>query len=82
MTIAEWNALKVGDFIRSIRHPDVIYRVSALGQDDEWQDEGEPIVISHQVETTDPFNSRDVCEYDPGEAGDYERCRAPKEVAQ
>lgn len=82
MTNTEWNALRPGDYIRRIRHPDVIYKVTALGPDDEWQDEGEPIIISHQVETIDPFNSRDVADYDPGDSPDYERCQPPKEAAQ
>jgi hypothetical protein len=92
MTIEEWNQLQPGDYIRSIRSPDLIYKVTALEPDEEWPDKecgdkddngNELITIAHQIWTIDPLvlpgnpNYPDICDYDPGECDRFERAPSP-----
>src|SRR6516225_9124975 len=79
MTIQEWNALRPGDLIRYIEHPDIRYRVHALGEEvDLSKDLTNPLPMMSRDLWIDRLLSRDdplypdYSIYEPGDAKDFE----------
>jgi hypothetical protein len=84
MTIAQWNQLRPGDYIRYIGNPEDLCKVHALGPDQDWSDTdtrnlpNHVPLISHQIWTD--LHYPDITPYNPDECEDFERAAGHEHV--